>query len=83
MNVVLADGYTIKSDTLQYELHVGGTTYYFRSLEDVLQRGIELIRKEKTQAFTGDVERYTAEIIRVNREIYNEVLKNLNERGVL
>lgn len=83
MNVVLAEGYSIKSDTLQYELHVGGTTYYYRSLEDALTRGVELIRKDKTQAFTGDVERYTAEIIKVNKEIYDEILRNLNERGVL
>lgn len=84
MKVQLADGYILTSDTVQYELHVGAnTTFYFRSLEDALNRSIELIRKDKTSAFTGDVERYLTEINKANNEIFGMVLKNLNERGVL
>lgn len=82
MEVILMDGCTLKSDNLQYVLIVGTTTYYYRSLTDALSRAIELVRKDKTSAFTGDLERYTDLIIKSNAEILETILKNINESEV-
>ena len=68
MNIELTDGFLLTADATNYELHHGSITYYYRNITDALDRYLELVRKDRTQKYDGNIDKYVEEIKKVNME---------------
>lgn len=79
MNFKLSEEYTLKGDTLNYELTDGRVSYFFRTLNEAIDRFLEINRRDKLKHIDGDVECLLTAVKQINTDTLNKLLVALEK----
>lgn len=83
MNVKLSDEYTLKCDPLNYELSDGRVSLFFRTLNEAIERFLELNRRDKLKRVDGNTEDMLKAVTQINIEAVENVKKCLQNINIV